>query len=476
MKIVLINPPGNLEKTLGKLKGVSTATPPMGLAYIAANLLKNNLEASIIDAYAKNFNIEKTFEAVKEYSPGLVGINVLTPAAPIAHRLAALIKKYNNKIIVVFGGSHSALMPNETLSDKNVDIVVRAEGEFTLLEIARSLNSADFSRIKNISYRRGGEVIHNPDGEYITNLDTLPFPAWKLLDLKLYNPPPHWDIKNPSLPIMASRGCPYRCTYCSLKTMGRGYRMRSPENIADEIEWLVNDFKIKQVMFMDAAFPLNRKWGFAVCEEIIKRGLNNKVVWLCETRVNHVDLELLKKMKQAGCRRVAFGVESGNQELLNNIKKGFKLNQVREGFELAKKAKLETIAYFMLGLPGETPEKSAETIKFAKELDADYVKFNLTVPYPGTEMYDQAVKEGTLKSLDWELFTSFSSMTEFDPVYVPSGLTKDILMNTQKKAIREYYFRPKKIIGYVLKIRSLKDITNNFKALISLVKGVMNKK
>ncbi|MBU1946373.1 MAG: B12-binding domain-containing radical SAM protein [Nanoarchaeota archaeon] len=477
MKIVLISPPGNIEKTLGKLKKLSSAMPPMGLAYTAANLIKNSFEVEIVDSFASNLSIEQTIDTIKNKNPDIVGLSVLTPGAPIAHRVAKGIKQYNQDIKIIFGGAHAALLPEETLSDNNVDFVVRAEGEVSIVEIAKALEKGDaFENIKNISYRKSSKIVHNPEGDYILNLDELPFPAWHLLDLNLYGAPPHWDLKSPCFPLMASRGCPYRCTYCSLKTMGKQYRKRSVNNVVDEIEWLVNKFNAKEIMFMDAAFPLDKKWGIEICNELIKRDLHKKIVWLCETRVNHVDLELLKKMREAGCRRVAYGIESGVQELLNNIKKGFKIEQVREAIKMTKQADLEIIAYFMLGLPGETKELSLKTIEFAKELDADFVKFNLAVPYPGTEMYDQAVKEGTLKSMDWELYTSFSAMTGFDPVYTPKGMSKEDLMDIQKLAIRKYYFRPHYIIKHLSKMRSFKDISRDLKAGLSLIKGITNKK
>jgi radical SAM superfamily enzyme YgiQ (UPF0313 family) len=477
MKVVLICPPADLDKTLGKLKGLSSAMPPMGLAYIAANLKKNKFEVDIIDAFAKQMTVEETVEETIKKIPDVVGISCSTPVVPIAHMIAKKLKQNSSNLKIVFGGIHPTLMPDEILKDDSIDYIIRGEGEETFVDLLQALSGTiQISSVLGLSYTINKKIVHNQDRKLIDNLDSIPFPAWEKLPLELYSAPPHWDLKSPCFPILSTRGCPYRCTYCSLKVMGKIYRMRSVKNIVDEIEWLVNNFGAKEIMFMDATFPLKKEHGIAVCQEIIKRGLNKKMVWMCETRVNHVDLEILKMMKKAGCKRVAYGIESGVQELLNNIKKGFILEQVENAVRLTKKAGIEIIAYFMLGLPGETKEKSLQTISFAKKLGVDFVKFNLTVPYPGTELYNQAVAEGTLKSTDWDLFTSFSSMTKFEPVYYPKGMSKNDIEGVQKIALRSYYLSPKIMIKHILKIRSISDIIKYTKGFSSIVKGIIYKK
>jgi len=467
MKVLLINPPADLKKTLGTFDKVAqSATPPISLGYLAAVLLEEGIDVKVVDAYAERIGLEEVLEKVRAYMPDFIGISCLTSNAYICHRIAKKIKDFNKEIKIIFGGVHAALMPNEVMNNESIDVVIRGEGEYSFLETVKAFaENRELSSVKGITYRKNSEVISNPDMEYIEDLDDLPFPAWELFNLDLYRPVPHWVLvssKLPVFPFLTSRACPYNCTFCSLKIMGKKRRVRSVKNTVDELEYLANKFNAKQIIFWDAIFPLVKSRGMEICDEIIKRGLHKRIKWMCETRVNVVDLELLKKMKEAGCRRVFYGIESGVQELLNNIRKGFTLDQVRKAIKLTKKAKIEITACFMLGLPGETKELSQQTIDFAKELNTDYAKFNMTIPYPGTELYDQAVKEGTLKSTDWDSFNSLSALTTFNPVYVPKGMTKEELVEVTKSAFRQYYLRPSMVVKHIKNIRSFEDLERYF--------------
>ena len=191
---------------------------------------------------------------------------------------------------------------------------------------------------------------------------------------------------------------------------------------------------------------------------------------MCEARVDNIDLEMLLLMKKAGCVRIAYGIESGVQKLLDNIRKGFTLGQTRRAVELTKRTGIEIIAYFMIGLPGETVELSRQTVNFAMEIDADFVKFNLTVPYPGTDLYDEAVHNGQMRSIDWEQFTSLNAFQTHQPVYVPEGMRKEELVDITKKAIRRYYFRPSMIFKHLRKIKSLSDIRRYYHTGLALFK------
>ncbi|MEE9175676.1 MAG: radical SAM protein, partial [Thermodesulfobacteriota bacterium] len=375
----------------------------------------------------------------------------------------------------VLGNIHPTLLPRETLGDNTTDFIVRGEGEETFIELlnvlSNSKNNHDFSKIKGLSYRDGNTVVNNPDRECITDLDHLPYPAWHLFPIEKFNNLPlHWMIKKPCFIMMFSRGCPYRCTFCSL--ISQKPRYRKPKYVVDEMLFLAEQYGAKQIIFMDAAFSLNKKKVIELCNEMIKRGVPKKLVWLCETRVNHVDQEMLDKMYEAGCRRIAFGIESGVQSLLNDVKKGFTLDQARSAIRMCKKAKIETITFFMLGLPNETRDLSMKTIAFAKELDPDFAKFNLTVPYPGTKLYEDAVEDGTLKSMDWTYFMSNIAMTSYEPVYIPKNMTKTDLLEIQKIAIKQFYLRPRIIFRHILKIRSFDDIKHYLKTGWFMIKGI----
>ena len=470
MKIVLIHSPIDTEKTLGKIKKINPSIPPVGIASLAGYLRENGIETEVIDAYKDELSPEKTVEEFFKHNAEVVGLSVSTPGALIAHKIAKIIKEKNPKTIVVFGGVHPTLMPEETLSDQSVDLVVRMEGEITLLELLQTIkNQKPLEAVKGISYRKNNQYRQNPDREIIKNLDSLPFPAWDLFDLTSYSPPPHWDLGRPFVSISLLRGCPHRCTFCCLP-LGKTPRILSPARIVEQIEWLADKFGVKTIMF-NPLFPAG-KFGFEFCQKMIERGLQKKISWLSEFRADYADLELLKSMRKAGCRRLAFGLESGNQYILDNIKKGITLEQVEKAMEMAKKAKIEVIAYFIIGLPGETKESARQTINFAKKLNPDYAKFNLAVPYPGTEMYAEALKDGLLPSLDWERFTSFSSMTAYEPIYTPKGMITSDLIKMQKQAFKEFYFRPSYILKRLLKLKSKTELINVFNAGRTLLAGL----
>lgn len=478
MKIILAHSPVDTEKTLGKIKKLNPSIPPTGIAYLASFLRENEIEVACLDAYKDNLTAEETVKKILE-CPNLdaAGFSVSTPGAPLAHKIAKILKEKNPEIKIIFGGAHPTLMPRETMLDPSVNFVVRGEGEYTLLELLKKLEDLksgisrtdeELKQVKGICYRKNGEYIENPPRETIKDLDLLPFPAYDLFNLKSYTPPPHWDLGRPFVSMPILRGCPHNCTFCCLP-LGKSPRILSVNRAVEQIEWMIKNFGVKAIM-MSPLFP-GGKFGMEFCEKIIARGLHKKFSWLSEIRVDYVNPELLKLMKQAGCKRVAYGIESGVQKLLDNIKKGITLAQVERAARLAKEAKIEIIAYFIIGLPGETKELTRETIDFAKKIDPDFVKFNLAVPYPGTEMYDEAVKEGLLESLDWERFTSFSSMTAYEPIYTPRGMVPKDLMALQKQALREFYFRPKYILKRILKLSSPREFINTLKTAARVFAG-----
>lgn len=472
VKMVLIHSPVDTEKTLGKLKKLNPSVPPIGVASLAGYLRANGVETAVIDAYKDGLSPDETIKRFLKCNAEIIGLSVSTPGAPIACRISREIKKIKPETIVIFGGVHPTLMPKETMDEESIDFVVRGEGEITLLELLKEIGGGgkNLEAIKGISYRKNGGYRENISRPTIENLDALPFPAWDLFDLKSYTPPPHWDLGRPFVSIPLLRGCPHRCSFCCLP-LGKFPRFLSPSKAAEQIEWLVKNFGIKTVM-ISPLFP-GGKLGAEFCQKLIEKGLNKKISWLCEFRVDYADLELLKLMKRAGCKRLAFGIESGNQKILDNIKKGITLKQAENAVRLAKKIGIEIIAYFIIGLPGETKETARQTIDFAKKLNPDYVKFNLAVPYPGTELYDEAVKKGLLKSRDWERFTSFSSMTGYEPIFTPEGMITADLMKLQKQALKEFYFRPSYILKRLLKLKSGRELINIFNAARTLFNGIM---
>lgn len=454
MRVILINPGIDLKK-FGSYAPLMEPMPCIGLAYLAAVLEKNNIEVIVIDDFVRGSGLKGILKDIEEIKPDIVGISCLTPSAPITFSLAKEIKNYNKNIKVVLGNLHASIFAEDILKNENVDFIVHNEGEISFLNLVLSLqNKKNFSEIKGISYKDNGNIFHNPSQPLIEKLDELPFPAWHLFPHKSYGFLPFVDIYKPGLSILGSRGCPYRCTFCCLGYMGVKYRTRDAGKIVDEFEYLIERFKVRQVSFVDAIFPLTKSQGEKFCNEMIKRKINKKVVWTVETRVDLIEEELLKIMKEAGCRRIIFGIESGVPELLKRINKNYTPEDVKKAVDMCRKAGIETVGLFMIGLPGEDEKMTFQTINFAKRLNLDFAKFAITVPLPGSKIYYDLKKEGKLERADWENFTTFNP----DPkklVIATEKISPERLIELQRIAHKEFYFRIKIILRHLFKIRTI---------------------
>lgn len=468
MKVLLINPSFNLEKALGRFRRIYNVMPAINLAYLAAVLEKNGNEVEIIDDAALQIGSDGILDVIKPKKPDLIGISCLTQTAPDVFSLAKKIKQYDKTTPLVLGNLHASLFAQEILKNRIADIVVHGEGEYTFLELINAIEDGkDLKGVEGISFLSEDRVVHTPPRPFIENLDELPFPAWHLFPLKKYRLFSFDEIKSPAMIISGSRGCPYRCTFCSLLIMGNRRRKRSPRNIADEFEYLSNNFGYKQISFVDPIFPMRKEEGLEFCQELTSRGLHKRVVWTTETRVDRVDRELLERMKEAGCRRIMYGFESGAKSVLESLQKGFSLEDATRTMKITRDVGIETIGFFMLGAPGETLETIEETINFAKELNIDFAKFTILVPYPGTKIYNDLVSEGTLKTSEWHRFTSYPSKGT-EPIYTPDGLSSKDLIVMQRKATFEFYVRPKMIFRHLFQIRTVK-IRDLFYGLASLL-------
>jgi len=460
MNVVLVFPPITVEERYGKsMKNVGGILPPLGLAYIASFLEAHDHSVNIIDGQASMMSMDQLAEQVSRMKADIVGLSALTPTIYRANQAATAIRKTCPEVKIVMGGHHPSLFPRETIAgNPDVDIVCIGEGEHTMLELTRVLESSEgLSEVRAIAFRNGNEITQNPPREFIKDLDSLPFPARHLLPIKAYRPLPNQWKRFPVVHMIASRGCPYRCTYCSKSVFGRIYRARSPQNVIEEIKLVMRKYGAKEVEFWDDTFTMNRSWVHALCDLMIKEGLD--IVWTCETRVDKVDLDILRTMKKAGCWKIGYGIESGCQDLLDIIKKDITLEQIRNAVMWTKSAEIEAGLSFMLALPGENPEDALKTIRLAVELDPEYAQFCITTPYPGTELYSQAQRYGNLSC-------NFSGFTIWNPVFVPHGYedAKKIL-EVQKRAFRAFYCRPRYFLKRISKIRSLTDLRRNLDGL-----------
>jgi len=471
MKISLINPNLSTSDRYGKALGkVGPTTEPLGLAYLAAAIKqKRNDLIEIIDAAALNYSEKDLFLHLKKSNPDLVGVTVLTPMYKRAKETVELARKACPYATIILGGPHATIFPQETLKDiENADFILVGEGERTITELLNAIEDGrGFNLVKGIVYRRKGEIKITKPREYIKNLDDVPLPLRGLLPMQKYKPAPTYYQRLPSHIMLVSRGCPYHCVYCS-KIFGNTYRHNSIPRVIEEMKVLIYKYKVKEIIFRDDTFTIDREFVKSLCEEIIKQ--NFKIKWTCMTRVNIVDEKLLNLMAKAGCWSIHYGVESGSQRLLDLIEKGIKLEQVKKAFEWTRKAGIEIKAFFMLGLPTETKEESLQTLKFIKECDADWVQVTITVPYPGTKLYTLAQQDGTLKSLKWEDYQTWAGWADKELVYVPKGRDPEELKMLQKKAMRDFYLSPKFVLRQLTKVR-LYNIRMFLQGAWALVRG-----
>ncbi|RJQ18458.1 MAG: radical SAM protein [Nitrospiraceae bacterium] len=478
MNILLINPDLSVSERYGMLAKVGPTTEPMGLTYIAAVLLERGHKVRIIDAAPIHFKPSDLAREIEKEKFDLVGITFMTPMYLCAMDVAKSIRKANREITIVIGGPHVTIMPEETLkNNREIDFAVLGEGEYTMLELVDALEKGanDFTGIKGIAFLdKENKFIITPPREPEKDIDKFPLPARHLLPMKLYRPTPTYYQKLPAHIILTTRGCPFRCSYCS-KIFGNLVRFHSVERIIKEINILIEEHGAKEIIFRDDTFTINKKHTTQLCNEMIKQGIHKKIRWMCMTRVNLIDEELLKIMKKAGCWSMHFGVESGSQRLLDLVRKDITIEQIKKAFYLTKKVGIKTKAFFMIGLPTETPEESLLTIGLAKELDPDGAQFTITVPFPGTKLFDLAKTSGHMKSFRWEDYQSWAGWTNKDLVYVTEGRTQEELKQFQKRALREFYLRPGMVFRNILAVRSLDIFRAYFHGGLALLRSALNK-
>ncbi len=384
MRIALISP---------KWTKKASDYPPLGLAYLAAVLEREGHEVKAFDfGLDPETPLGEDVQRLVAFDPHLVGITAMTIVYHSVLDTAALLKAHLGRPIVI-GGPHATLFPEPILNETPViDYVVRGEGEETILELVRVLESGDvedLGAVRGLTYRLHGQPVSNPDRDLIQDLDGLPFPARHLFELQRYGL--RTPEGRPMFTVLSSRGCPYNCAYCFKGIVGRTYRQRSPDNIIAELRQVIDRYGVRDFYFVDDLFTLDAKRLAALTEQLIDANLD--IRWQCLARVDRVNEEILHKMYAAGCRRIHYGIESGNEQILKHIGKGFTLEKVRRAVRWTREAGIQTKGYFMLGLPGDTEETMKQTVDLAVSLDLDEAMFSVTTPFPGTRLWDELVRK-----------------------------------------------------------------------------------
>ncbi len=440
-----------LAQSLNKRQGV---LPPLGIAYIASALEAAGHIVDLIDAIALALSKEEVQTRIRDFAPDMVGVTAMTPTIRGALEAAQLAK--DEGAMTVVGGVHMSIFPHETLRYPQVDFGIVGEGEHTIVELCDALErDGTFSSIPGVCYKK-------PDGEIVVGLprivddvSSLPWPAYHLLPMERYS-----SIigQSPVTTMMGSRGCPYKCGFCFKTPSDKKYRTRDVTQIVDEIEFVIDRYGVREVMFYDDIMP--PKYAGALSREIIDR--NVKIKWQTPQRVNLVDPELLELMAQAGCHILRYGVEQGDPEMMRYVEKKTHLPQVKSAFDWAKNAGIDTFAYFIIGYINETEKTMRATIDLAKELDPRYVMFTKAVPLPNTPLMFEAVKQGFVDSDYWTRFTLGEALPAIPPL-VPNA------DKWVKKAYREFYLRPQKIVNQALSIRNVSDLRKNIDGFIGVM-------
>lgn len=432
MDVVLFYPPNFFVETAQKQKVTQRLpqrwekSPPLGILYLASVLEKNEISVNIIDANALEIGLEETLKLIEKEKPKIVGISATTYQIRAAVQLAKRLKEESrNEIVIGLGGAHVSSDPDFINRLPFFDFGLVGEGEITFPKLVKKALSDE--KVKGIFY-----------GEQPTNLDEIPFPARHLVDKRWYFP-----SGQEVAPILANRGCPYNCIFCSSKVLGRRVRFRSPTNIVDEMEKIMDEYS-GRFWFVNDVMTANRDHTLELCKEIVNRKLD--LEWSCETRINLVDTVLLKAMHKAGCRSISFGIESGCERVRTMIvRKNFTNEKILEIFRLCKKIGIQRNAYLMLGFPTETREELYETVHFGSKIDADIIGVHVTQLMPGSDLFTYAVKEGAIPNEIYDHYAK-GELRDHWPIYIPKGLSLNDLTEARRDAYKHFYFGPRFIL------------------------------
>jgi radical SAM superfamily enzyme YgiQ (UPF0313 family) len=463
-KVLLIFPPYSLKEEFSSLSEVGNMQQPLGVGYLGVVLEKAGFEVKIIDAPPLEWGIKEIVAEAKIFLPDFIGLSVSTVDFDKAIKLAWALKK-SRSVPVIIGGPHVTAVPEEVMDFSCFDIGVIGEGEETIVELIQALvEKGNLEKVAGVVFRQGRKIVKTKPRGFIKDLDKLPFPARHLMPpLFSYHPTPATYKKFPVGTVITSRGCPYQCTFCFRGVFGNQLRFRSPESVVAEMEVLISQFGAKEIRLWDDTFNVNPERVKAICQLIIKRGL--KFPWTCLGRVDRVDHQMLKLMKKAGCWQISYGIESGNEEILVSIKKGITKKMVREAIGATYKAGIQSLGFFIVGLPGDTEETMKETIEFAKSLPLDAANFTIATPYPGTELWALAKKRGFLKNISYEkLVVNLPKK----PYYTPEGVDAKIVQEYERRAYKEFYRNPAFILRQLKEIEGLREFWQKIKAFFTI--------
>ena len=449
MNVVLINP-----NFVGRNR-LMPAVPPYALASLAAIAKRHGHAVEIWDAFSTREAPESVVARLIARRPDVVGVSCITPAFPTAERLLRAYRDGGGKGVTVLGGIHPTVFHREMIEQGACDVVVRREGEAVFGELLAALDAgAPLAGVRGLTFRDGSEVVATDDHALIPDIDELPVPAWETVEggVGRYDKFPWLGLYGPLLQVLASRGCPFRCLHCGQEIFFKfkPFRKRSAFNVVAEIRFLVERFTIRNVGFIDANFPASKSIGMEFCDALLESGLAPGLGWATEVAGKLVDRELLRRMAEAGCRTIEYGFEFGSPEVLERSGKGTTIQQSLDAARWAREAGLRVNGFFLMGYPEERPRHFLKTLRLAMKLDCALVKFNIVVPYPGSDLFAQN-REVLLRVFDPETYNPWFQSD--DPsrtlTVVPGGLPARTLLFWQRILMFLYYVRPRMIWRYL---------------------------
>jgi anaerobic magnesium-protoporphyrin IX monomethyl ester cyclase len=455
-KFILVEVP-TLENAYHKLEDFVAVPIPIGLTSIAAVIENMGYEVRIIDGNVERLAFNETIDRVVAAQPDFIGSTTMTAAMDIIAKFYSELKIKLPNATVIVGGPHASALPQRTLKEISaIDFVVKGEGEEAIVELMQAIdNGSGLERVKGIAFRRNGIVVENNSRSLIEDLNKLPIPAYHLLEYNLYRSY-GWNgwvsgHRRPIGVVFTSRGCYGKCSFCATKSVfGQRMRFFALDRIKQEIDLLVEKYKIKILYFQDDTFTANKKLVNEICDYLDSKGYNKKLEIMVSTRPDGADLSLFKKMRKSGIRWICFGVESGNQKILDLMHKNTTIEQIKNAFAAANKAGLFVLGNFIFGTLGETWDTAMETIRLACEMKLDYAAFSLAIPLPGSELYQYCL-ESNIKLPSWNSFGNVNS----PPIQLNDSLEVNKLLKLRRLAINKFFIRPSYILRMLFRFNAI---------------------
>lgn len=464
MKVLLINPPslneltGNNPEIIESSRGCN---PPLGLLLIAGYLLDNtNHDVNVLDCQVEGLDYSNLEQRIRQFEFDIVGITTMTFTVIDVIETIKLIKNVSPQAKIVLGGPHVSLFPNETMNLEGVDYLVLGEGEITFAKFLYCIeNGIDLKSVNGLVYKaKDNSIVHTGPPEIIDDLDELSFPARHLTPYREYS-----SLLAKRLPIttmITSRGCPFPCSFCNRLHLGKKFRAMSARRVVEEFQEALK-LGINEFLIYDDTFTVDKNRAIEICRLVIEKELD--ISFDIRTRVDTISEDLLMMLKRAGCHGIHYGVEAGTERILKVLRKNITLEKCKEIFDLTKKYKIQTLAYFMIGAPTETREEVLETFRVAKWLNPDFVHLTILVPFPGTPIYLEGLRNGSIKYDYWREYARNPSK-DFVPPFNNENLCREELKELVIQGYKDFYLRLLYTVKRAISLRSLGEFVRNVKA------------